>query len=417
MILGAGITGLCAGFQRTRTIYEGLNSPGGLCASYYLGPNGATDRRRSYRFERGGGHWIFGDDKTLLGKLKLLSPVKKYARKASVYFPQRDLYVPYPLQNHLYFFPKSIREKVQQDMLQPLSKEVPVILHEWLIYNFGRTLCQLFFLPFHELYTAGLSRKITTQDLYKIPSSRAAMIQGLNKKTSPVGYNTTYVYPKQGLDHLMKQLEDQCAIMYNKKAVRIDIVKKKVHFNDGSQVAYKKLISTIPLSEIVDLCGLQGFKDPDPHTSVLVFNIGAQRGTKCPEDHWVYVPSSQSGFHRLGFYSNVDTSFLPKTSQQKDLVSIYVEKAFLPDDKPNGPQLVQLGKKIVDELKEWKYVKNVEVLSPTWIDHAYTWHLPGSTWKEDAISCLKGHGIYSIGRYGAWKFQGILDSMNDGFLS
>ena len=55
---------------------------------------------------------------------------------------------------------------------------------------------------------------------------------------------------------------------------------------------------------------------PDPHTSVLVLNLGvtlpdtplARNGY-----HWLYIPDSRSGFHRIGYYSNVDPPlFLPK---------------------------------------------------------------------------------------------------------
>ncbi|MDE2223404.1 MAG: FAD-dependent oxidoreductase, partial [Candidatus Omnitrophica bacterium] len=324
IILGAGVTGLCAGQGRRRPVYEGLESPGGLCASYY---------ERSYRFEKGGGHWIFGNDEDSLKVVNDLSVIKRYTRKASVYFPGSGTYVPYPFQNHLYLFPKAVRKKVEEEMRRPLDARA-VTLHEWLGDNFGSTLCRLFFWPFHDLYTAGLSEKITPEDLFKNPCNRADILRGLTKPTSPVGYNVTFAYPRQGLDHLMRQIEHYCDVRYHKRAVKIDMRGKKVFFEDGSEAVYKKLISTIPLSETVKLCGLDGI-EADPYTSVLVFNIGARKGARCPEDHWVYVPSSQSGFHRVGFYSNVDASFLPPAGCTKELVSMYVEKAFLPGQKPD----------------------------------------------------------------------------------
>jgi len=417
VILGGGVTGLCAGYRRKRAIYEGQGVPGGLCASYYVSADGNKDRRRSYRFEKGGGHWIFGHDKDLLQTVNDLSPVKKYTRRASVYFPDLDLRVPYPFQNHLYLFPKAIRDKVKNELRGPLSKVEPVTLHEWMIHHFGNTLCELFFLPFHELYTAGLSDKITPEDLFKNPSNRSVILQGLTRKTTAVGYNVTYLYPKQGLDHLMGQIEGQCDINYNKRAEKIDVRGKNIFFKDGSEAAYKKLISTVPLSEMTDLCGFKGLKRNDPYTSVLVYNIGARKAKKCPTDHWVYVPQSQSGFHRIGFYSNVDAEFLPRTKGQEELVSIYVEKAFLPGQKPGKIQIDRLGREIIEELKSWQYIKEAEVISPTWIEHAYTWQRPRSGWKQESLHRLKEHNIHSIGRYGAWKFQGILDSMRDGFLS
>lgn len=416
VILGSGITGLCAGHRRRRTIYEGANVSGGLCASYYVASSNGRDTREAYRFEKGGGHWIFGDDKNLLRTVNILSSLKVYRRKASVYFPDLDLYIPYPLQNHLYLLPATIRKKIQAEIKLSFRKESPITLKEWLVDNFGETLCKLFFFPFHDLYTGGLTSRITAQDLYKSPSNREVILQGIKGKTSKVGYNVSFAYPKNGLDHLIGQIESQCDIRYNKKAVSIDMAHKKLFFQDGSFQSYKKLISTIPLNELVRLCGLRKLKDSDPYTSVLVFNIGARRGIRCPEDHWVYVPNNKSGFYRIGFYSNVDVSFVPK-NRQKDLVSLYVEKTFLPGERPNEIQTSKLARKIVEELRAWKYISEVEVVSPTWIDHAYTWRLPGSQWKEDSISILKENKIYSIGRYGAWKFQGILESMKDGYSS
>ena len=77
------------------------------------------------------------------------------------------------------------------------------------------------------------------------------------------------------------------------------------------------------------MSGLMPQDREDPYSSVLVLNIGAVRGNNCPDDHWIYLPESTSGFHRVGFYSNVDRSFLPVSARKKGKhVSIYVERAF-----------------------------------------------------------------------------------------
>ena len=68
IILGAGMTGLSAGFASGLPIYEAAEAPGGICSSYYVRPR---EKERlfevpadaeAYRFEIGGGHWIFGGD-------------------------------------------------------------------------------------------------------------------------------------------------------------------------------------------------------------------------------------------------------------------------------------------------------------------------------------------------------------------
>uniref|UniRef100_A0A7C2P083 Uncharacterized protein n=1 Tax=candidate division WOR-3 bacterium TaxID=2052148 RepID=A0A7C2P083_UNCW3 len=156
----------------------------------------------------------------------------------------------------------------------------------------------------------------------------------------------------------------------------------------------------------------------DPATSVLVINIGAKRGERCPNDHWVYIPQSRAGFHRVGFYSNVDVSFLPYSSRKaQDRVSIYVEKAYLEGQKPNESEIKALCEAVVRELQEWGWIGEVEVVDPTWIEVAYTWSWPGSRWREKALKALEERGLYQIGRFGRWVFQGIAESIKDGLMA
>jgi protoporphyrinogen oxidase len=164
------------------------------------------------------------------------------------------------------------------------------------------------------------------------------------------------------------------------------------------------------------MAGLEVDEEPAFYTSVLVLNIGATRGSKCPDDHWLYIPDSDSRFHRVGFYSNVDPSFLPKSSREdKDRVSIYVERAYANGQKPTDNEIEAYSENVVKELKSWGFIEEVETVHPTWIDVAYTWSMPGSNWRELAINELKKHGVHQVGRYGRWVFQGIAESIKDGF--
>jgi protoporphyrinogen oxidase len=155
----------------------------------------------------------------------------------------------------------------------------------------------------------------------------------------------------------------------------------------------------------------------DPYSSVLVLNIGAKRGPRCPDDHWLYVPESASGFHRIGFYSNVDARFLPASARSApDRVSIYVERAYLPGQRPSKEQEAAYIASSVRELQGFQFITDVEVVDPTWIEVAYTWSWPESSWRRTALQALQKHGIFQVGRYGRWVFQGIADSLRDGFV-
>jgi protoporphyrinogen oxidase len=422
-ILGAGMTGLAAAMVSGLKVYEACEVPGGICSSYYLKANrndplySAPEDQEAYRFEIGGGHWIFGGDPAVIKFIKSQVPVKSYKRKSSVYFSKDDLYVPYPLQNHLSYLGKDLAIRAVNEIISSPGGK-PTSMADWLEQSFGKTLLERFFAPFHELYTAGLWKQVAPQDSYKSPVNINLALQGAYEKIPPaVGYNVTYLYPRPGLNVLSQRMADNCDIEYGKKIEEINLKKKEISFSDGSVNKYKNIISTLPLNTMLDIAGLNVDEQNDLHTSVLVFNIGATKGKRCPDDHWLYIPDSKSGFHRVGFYSNVDVSFLPNSSRKdNDRVSIYVERAYKPDSKPSKKQINSYSKKVVKELQSWKFIEQAETVHPTWIEVAYTWSVPGSNWKQAAIKQLENEGIYQIGRYGRWIFQGIADSIKDGFF-
>ncbi len=422
-ILGGGMTGLAAGIASGLAIFEAVEAPGGICSSYYVRPNDKerlsqpTKDDEVYRFEIGGGHWIFGGDPTILQFMRSLTPLKSYARRSSVYFREQNLYVPYPLQNHLRYLNPEVAAHSLAEMAHPKGK-MPQTMEQWLEKSFGATLCEKFFYPFHELYTAGLYKKIAPQDAYKSPVNLSLAIRGALEETPSVGYNTTFVYPAEGLNVLAQRMAERCDIRYNKRVMQIDVQQKKIAFADGSSVIYDKLLSTLPLNRMLEMTGLDVEVVSDPYTAVLVLNIGAMRGDRCPEDHWLYNPDAKSGFHRVGFYSNVDPSFLPKSSREKgDRVSIYVERAYLGGVKPTETEIAQYSQAVVKELQDWGYIGEAEVVDPTWIDVAYTWSLPGASWQQKAMKVLEDNDIYPIGRYARWIFQGIAASLEDGFFA
>jgi protoporphyrinogen oxidase len=276
----------------------------------------------------------------------------------------------------------------------------------------------LFFRPFHDLYTSGLCDQIAPQDAYKSPVSLPTAIQGAFNSTVAAGYNTTFIYPKEGLNALASRMASRCDVYYGKRVASIDVQKREVMFADGGCAAYEFLISTLPLNRMMTLTGLKAAARPDPSPAVLVVNIGARRGPQCPPEHWVYIPSSKAGFHRVGFYSNVDVSFLPASGRSaSDRVSIYVEKSYPEGSKPGPAEMRTLGQSIAQELQEWGWIDGAEVVDPTWIDTAYTWSWAGSKWKLEALRLLEEQRIFQVGRYARWTFQGIADSIRDGFVA
>jgi protoporphyrinogen oxidase len=419
MILGGGVTGLAAAIASGSHVYEATDAPGGICCSYYLAKGQSVPSHQpsddAYRFEIGGGHWIFGGDPAVLRFIRSLTPTASYSRFSGVWLPEEKTYTPFPIQNHLKHLGSERASRALSEMANPRGEQST--LKDWLRRSFGNTLFDLFFDGFNRLYTAGLYDRISPQDAYKSPVDLSLAIRGALEDVPAVGYNTQYLYPIEGLGTLASRMSAQCNVHYGKRVVRIDAKDRAVHFSDGDSMKYSRLLSTLPLDKTLELAQLTVPQKADPYTSVLVVNIGAVKADNCPADHWIYVPTSDAGFHRVGFYSNVTADFLPRANREKnDRVSIYVERAYVGGERPSDAQINHYCDATVRELQQWGWIADAEVVHPTWIDSAYTWAWPGSKWRGAAMSELERNDIIPVGRYARWVFQGIADSIRDGFI-
>ena len=418
-VLGGGVTGIAAGRASGGKVFEADTTAGGICASYYMFPGDPQpyfSRPKApgwYRFEKGGGHWIFGGDPAVLRLFERAAGMTRYSRRSSVRLDDGRL-VPFPLQDHLHDLdPRLTADILSEAATAGSGGQTMAESHQ---RRFGNTLFELFFRPFHERYTAGLYGRIAPQDDYKTPVDVKRMIRGALNQTEAVGYNTTFLYPTDGLDALVGKLAEGVSIEYAKRCVRVDLKAKELHFDDGSGTGYDSLISTLPLPIVLAQTGLQTQARPDPHTGVVVLNIGAFRGDRCPDYHWIYVTRSKGLFHRVGFYTNVDRHFAPP-DDVRERVGLYVERAFSGGTRLTAAEIEQYRQTTLAELQEWGIIGDVEVCDVSTVDVAYTWQWQDSGWRGEALKLLDQHGVLQVGRYARWVFQGIADSVRDGLMA
>jgi protoporphyrinogen oxidase len=401
------MTGLGAARSGRGVVLEAAEVAGGICRSHPV-----TGRWGEWHFDYGGGHWVFGGDAMLSAFLSQFAEWRRYQRRSSVWLGELERMIPFPLQNHLSHLPAALASDAWREMCRPPAAP-PAVLGDWLRAHFGPSLYRLFFGPFHDLYTAGLTDRIAADDFFKTPVDLRAVERGLRGESSEAGYNASFLYPVGGLSAFVRRLSEGCDVRLGTCVAGIDLAGHAVQLRDGRTLGYRRMICTLPLHETVRMAGLP--LAADPHTSVLVLNIGARRGAGCPPDHWVYFPGSAAGFHRVGFYSNVDRAFLPAASPT--LVSLYVERALPAGAKPSPEELAAYQRVVVEELQRLGYIEDVDVLSAHWLEVAYTWRWVGSAWREEAAEALARQEVHVAGRYGRWRFQGIAESLREGLLA
>ena len=139
---------------------------------------------------------------------------------------------------------------------------------------------------------------------------------------------------------------------------------------------------------------------------MLVFNLGFNKSAnKLLDTHWTYVPQLEINFYRIGFYNHI-------LGDEK--LSMYVEVGF---DSKKGIDIEDQFNKTILNLKKMNIIDDTHileahkslVLSPAYV-HVST---ESEKCKKTAIDYLNKNNIFSIGRYGDWKYCSIEDSMID----
>ena len=92
------------------------------------------------------------------------------------------------------------------------------------------------------------------------------------------------------------------------KLTALDPAKRVAQFDDGSRITYDRLISTIPLPELVRIIGdaappaIHRAAQALRHVSVRCVNIGVGRAD-ITDKHWIYYPED-TVFHRIFVQGN-----------------------------------------------------------------------------------------------------------------
>src|SRR5262249_45473519 len=163
-----------------------------------------------------------------------------------------------------------------------------------------------------------------------------------------------FLYPSSGLDTASQWLAQRCDIKYGRAVARIDPNSRSIELSGGRTYPYETVVATAPLNRTVEMAGLSGQAG-----APLAFppRVGLTLGVTLPDTplarngyHWLYIPDSRTGFHRIGYYSNVDSLFLPEEHRNSPgRGSLYVETAFRGGEHPSAEATQALAAAIIEE--------------------------------------------------------------------
>jgi protoporphyrinogen oxidase len=194
-----------------------------------------------------------------------------------------------------------------------------------------------------------------------------------------------------------------------RSAVDIDIDAKVVTFADGSTAGYDKLVTTMPLKELVKCipdCPSEVIAAVGDlhHTSGLFVGIGVAEpctSTKC----WMYFPESNSPFYRVTYLSN----YSPQVTPGPDHFSLLAEVSASPYKHENADDVIErtIEGMVASELLTAEQAAD-KIVSKQLLQVPYSYPVP-TIGRDRALSVvqpwLMSHDIYSRGRFGAWRYE------------
>jgi protoporphyrinogen oxidase len=410
LVLGAGLAGIGAGLEledagiEFRTL-EASDRPGGLAT---------TDLIDGFRFDQTG-HFLHFRHPQIQRYFRLFTvPLDRIERRAAVILGNQV--VPYPFQYNLWAVTPDLRRAAIEDLksMQSQVRRSPETLAEAVKWTWGETIAQVFMRPYNEKLWARNLDELPADcgGRYQCSFDLGLVVAGSNRPVDYPGYNGSFFYPGSGRigsvsDALAASLDGR--IEYKSWVTEIDLKKGVCAAAGGKEVGFKKVISTIPLPQLLSLAGLPvPSEDLFASTQVAAVRVGFRGAMRCPY-HWIYVPDRELPFYRVGFPRNVNIRTCPE-----ECASLTIEYT-LPASGMRVPA-AELASTALAFCESKGFIEIDEPLfsSETILSPAYVVYRSQDRQTFSEIHAeLESQGIHVAGRYGKWDYF----SMEEAFLS
>ncbi len=398
IILGAGLSsiGFYNGVKRG-VVYESKDKAGGHIKSVKIG---------NYFFDQGAhichsknSYWnkLINSDSETINKIK--GNVMNYK--------DGDIFG-YPVQNNLFELDKKTRIKSLKSLIEKKDLKNITNYKDWLIFQYGSYLTDKFYTPFTHKYWRTSPDKLSIDWLKGrlIPVDLNKIIDGAFEKpvNSQAVFND-FKYPKYGgFNAFFNQLIKEIPVKLNMKATNIDLINKKIQFNDDIKMDFDKIVSSIPLNELINIIEDVPNKVLTAANNLLYLNliqiniVLKKTDKKFNNIHWFYVYDENIDISRITIISNV--SGYKKNNE----VVIQAEIFRRSDEIYDRDELYQKG--ISDILKIFNtQIDDIVNDRMTFVKYSYVVSDLNKSKNLDIINnFLKKTPISSIGLYGRWNY-------------
>jgi protoporphyrinogen oxidase len=421
VVLGAGLAGLSAALHlqdhEEVLVLEKEDRPGGLCRSFV---------KDGFTFDLTG-HLLHLRRPEIRSLVESLIPQDRFARiDRRAFIHSRGVFTPYPFQVNTHGLPPEVVKECLMGFVEALgagevgSGEVALLsFKQWVLRTFGAGIARHFMIPYNEkLWLTDLDEVTCDWVSWSIPRPTLSDVVdgalGISRKS--FGYNPSFLYPKSGgIQILPEALAARVrGITCRAEVASVDAARRAVTLRSGGEIPYDHLVSTMPLPKLLAVTrGLpRGVADAARglrHVAVINLNLGVERVLQ-RDKHWVYFPEKEYPFYRAGFPASFTEAAAPEGCS-----SIYLEIALRPGEPWDADLLFEQARQGLIRAGVLSAQDRIVCRQAFHIDPAYV--IYDKRRREivpRALEELAARGIHSIGRYGAWYYNSMEESMADG---
>lgn len=413
VILGSGIAGLSAGYHLKKAgisnvIYEKDNDWGGLCGNFTID---------GFRFDRFV-HFTFTNDEYVYNTFNNSSELYEHPAISNNYY--KGYWLRHPAQNNLYPLPVEEKVKIISDFVNRSQKEISDIENyaQWLECQYGEYFAHNFPFAYTRKYWGREAAELETKwvgNRMHSPSLEE-VLKGAMKPSDEIFYYTNVMrYPKKGgFKSILNTTREGLDIRFNKEVVSINPQEQTIFFNDGSSTKYDKLISSIPLPEIVKIIKSAPKEVVDAgeklkYTCGYMVSLGFKR-SDVAKNLWFYIYDEDILSARVYSPSLKSSDNVPEgCSSLQAEIFFGNDKKILSADEVLQNSIEKLSK-ICNFTKDEIFVKDIrfEKYANVAFDHDIYKN------RKIVLDYLNKIKIKSIGRFGKWEYLWTHQAFLDG---
>ncbi len=409
VILGAGMAGLGAAHRLGEAglrpkVYEKKSYPGGHATSFKHG---------DFIFDDGP-HISFTKDERIqnLFAQAVGGEFEMIQTRVNNYW--QGQWIKHPAQCNLYGLPADLVVEIIRDFVAVHGRERGEVANygEWLEATYGRTFAQTFPMQYGKKYHTTEAANMTTDwlgpRLYQ-PDLEEVLRGALSPQTPDVHYVTHFRYPSHGgFVAFLKDLVATADVQLQQEVVRIDPKARRLVFSDGREIGYERLISSLPLPEVVRR--IEGVPEEVQQaaqllacTTSVVVNVGVGR-EDLSDSHWTYFYDDDYVFTRLSFPHMLSPHTVPPGAG-----SIQTEVYFSPKYRPLDRKPEAFIEPVLRDLRRCGLVREDDEILHTdasLVPYAnIIFDLDRPAALETVFAYLDDLGIATCGRYGRWGYH------------